>query len=187
MASVHGTVSPQSFLPSISKAKSKPNSSISKPQNFPASRFSVNPSFSKKKLAVVATKLSAEEFDVIAVQSDNITDQQEGLVASRVEMEGGDGELTTQANGFGANEGLLSLEGFPSSSGLVGNESEESMEKLLDRSINASIVLAAGTFALTKLLTIDSDYWHVSLNNSITFICNCVCLCVCFGFQEAEV
>ncbi|KAL5053662.1 hypothetical protein RYX36_034344 [Vicia faba] len=79
---------------------------------------------------------------------------------SRVENDGGDGELTTQVNGFGANEGLLSLEGFPSSSGLVGNENEESMEKLLDRSINANIVLAAGTFALTKLLTIDSDYWH---------------------------
>jgi protein Mpv17 len=64
------------------------------------------------------------------------------------------------------------LEGFSSSSssstsGLVGNENEESVEKLLDRSINASIVLAAGTFALTKLLTIDSDYWHVSSNNLI--------------------
>ncbi|CAK8535164.1 unnamed protein product [Lathyrus sativus] len=160
MASVHSTVSPQSFLPSISKGKSKPNSSISKAINFPASRFSVNPSFPRNKLAVVATKLSAEEFEVLAVQSDDVTTQQEGLMVSRVEMEGGDSELTTQVNGFGANEGLLSLEGFPSSSGLVGNENGESMEKLLDRSINASIVLAAGTFALTKLLTIDSDYWH---------------------------
>lgn len=34
------------------------------------------------------------------------------------------------------------------------------MEKLIDRAINASIVLAAGTFAITKLLTIDHDYWH---------------------------
>jgi protein Mpv17 len=102
-------------------------------------------------------------------------DQPEGLIVSRVEMEGGDGELATQVNGFGANEGLLSLEGFSSSSssstsGLVGNENEESVEKLLDRSINASIVLAAGTFALTKLLTIDSDYWHVSSNNLIRLI-----------------
>ena len=38
------------------------------------------------------------------------------------------------------------------------------MEKLIDRTINATIVLAAGTFAVTKLLTIDSDYWHVSHN-----------------------
>lgn len=164
MASVHSTVPHHTFLPSISKPKSK-SKSISKPQNFPASRFSTNPNFTKR--AVVATKVSTEEFDVIAVQSNDITDQQEGLIVSRVEMEGGDGELgttmTTQVNGFGANEGLLSLEGFPSSSGLVGNENEENVEKLLDRSINASIVLVAGTFALTKLLTIDSDYWHVSL------------------------
>lgn len=162
MASVHSTVPPQSFFPSISKPKSKPNS-ISKLQNFPASIFSTNPI---NKRVMVSTKSSAEEFDVITVQSDDVTDQQEGLMVRRVEMEGGDGELATQVNGFGANEGLLSLEGFssspPSSSGLVGNENEESVEKLLDRTINASIVLAAGTFALTKLLTIDSDYWHVS-------------------------
>ncbi|KAK7267127.1 hypothetical protein RIF29_19791 [Crotalaria pallida] len=29
-----------------------------------------------------------------------------------------------------------------------------------DRTINATIVLAAGSFAITKLLTIDHDYWH---------------------------
>jgi protein Mpv17 len=171
MASVHSTVPHHSFLPSISKAKSK---SISKVQNFPASRFSVNPNFSRNKRTVLATKLSTEEFDVIEIQSNDITNQPEGLIVSRVEMEGGDGELATQVNGFGANEGLLSLEGFSSSSsstsGLVGNENEESVEKLLDRSINASIVLAAGTFALTKLLTIDSDYWHVSSNNLIMLI-----------------
>lgn len=38
------------------------------------------------------------------------------------------------------------------------------MERLIDRTINAAIVLAEGTFAITKLLTIDQDYWHVSLN-----------------------
>ncbi|CAJ2659890.1 unnamed protein product [Trifolium pratense] len=162
MASVHSTVPHHSCLSAISKAKSKLNSSISKAQNFPASRFSVNPNFTRNKRTVLATKLSTEEFDAIEVQSNDTTDQPEGLIVSLVEMEGGDGELATQVNGFGANEGLLSLEGFSSSStsGLVGNENEESVEKLLDRSINASIVLAAGTFALTKLLTIDSDYWH---------------------------
>ena len=30
----------------------------------------------------------------------------------------------------------------------------------MDRAINAAIVLAAGTFGITKLLTIDYDYWH---------------------------
>lgn len=109
---------------------------------------------------------AVEEFDVISVQSDDVTDQQEGVVVvSRVEMEGGgDGDLATQVSGFGVNEGLLSLEGFSSSasSGSVGDEREEDMEKLIDRTINATIVLAAGTFAITKLLTIDHDYWHVS-------------------------
>lgn len=33
---------------------------------------------------------------------------------------------------------------------------------MIDRIINATIVLAAGSYALTKLLTIDQDYWHVS-------------------------
>lgn len=35
-------------------------------------------------------------------------------------------------------------------------------DKLISRAINATIVLGAGTFAVTRLLTIDHDYWHVS-------------------------
>lgn len=35
--------------------------------------------------------------------------------------------------------------------------------KMLDRSINTAIVLGASTYALTKLLTVDQDYWHVRL------------------------
>ncbi|KAK7324600.1 hypothetical protein VNO77_28296 [Canavalia gladiata] len=166
MASVHSTVAPRSFLPSISKPKPKAQhvKSVPKTQNFPATRFSRNRIFSGNKQAFVANS-AEEEFDVISVQSADITDQQEGVVVSRVEVEGGDGELVTQVSGFGTNEGLLSLEGFsssssPSSSALAGNESEEKVEKLIDRTINATIVLVAGSFAITKLLTIDSDYWH---------------------------
>lgn len=174
MASVHNAVLPHSLLPSISKPKSPLAKSIAKAQNFPASRVFRNPIFSKNKL-VMAANLAAEEFDVISVQNNDIIDQQEGVVVSNVELEGGDGELGTQVSGFGANEGLLSLEGFSSSSsGLVGNENENNVEKLIERSINASIVLAAGTYALTKLLTIDSDYWHVSQNNSTLLIYNSV-------------
>ncbi|KAH9792507.1 peroxisomal membrane 22 kDa (Mpv17/PMP22) family protein [Citrus sinensis] len=33
-------------------------------------------------------------------------------------------------------------------------------DKLISRAINATIVLGAGTFAVTRLLTIDHDYWH---------------------------
>lgn len=39
-------------------------------------------------------------------------------------------------------------------------EREGDGEKLISRGINASIVLAAGAFATTKLLTIDHDYWQ---------------------------
>ncbi|KAK3199128.1 hypothetical protein Dsin_022543 [Dipteronia sinensis] len=62
------------------------------------------------------------------------------------------------------SDGTLSFEGFSSatSSSSIGDGGEsEDTEKLLDRSINATIVLAAGTFAITKLLTIDQDYWQI--------------------------
>ncbi|KAK9092425.1 hypothetical protein Syun_027336 [Stephania yunnanensis] len=73
-------------------------------------------------------------------------------------------------SGF-VNEGRFSLEGagelngFSSSaaatgSGGGGGVGEVDEERLVDRAINAAIVLAAGTFAITKLLTIDHDYWH---------------------------
>lgn len=44
-------------------------------------------------------------------------------------------------------------------------EKEEEVDvndRLIRKGINATIVLGAGTFAVTKLLTIDHDYWHVS-------------------------
>lgn len=50
-----------------------------------------------------------------------------------------------------------------------GTEIEEKIKKSLlsilldkDRFFNAAIVLGAGTLAITKLLTIDHEYWHVS-------------------------
>ena len=104
---------------------------------------------------------------MIPVQSSDSTDQQEGVVVSRVEGGGLEGELANQVSGFGANEGRLSFEGasefqgFGSGSGL-GDErrrrESEGFERLVDRTINATIVLAAGTYAITRLLTIDQDY-----------------------------
>lgn len=42
------------------------------------------------------------------------------------------------------------------------------------RAINAAIVLGFGAFAVTKLLTIDHDYWHVSIfNYSILYLDKC--------------
>ncbi|XP_030469156.1 uncharacterized protein LOC115687656 [Syzygium oleosum] len=109
----------------------------------------------------------AEELDVIPVQSEDSTDQQEGLAVS-LEREGEGPELVSQVGGFATSEGQFSFDGFssssssgasPSSSG-VEKDGNEEMERWIDRSINGMIVLAAGTYALTKLLTIDRDYWH---------------------------
>lgn len=66
----------------------------------------------------------------------------------------------------GGFDGQLSLEGVPGRVGGgggngPGNGGEgHDLDKVVDRAINATILLAAGTFALTKLLTIDHDYWH---------------------------
>lgn len=38
----------------------------------------------------------------------------------------------------------------------------EDYDKFVGRGINAAIVLGFGTLAITKLLTIDHDYWQVS-------------------------
>lgn len=106
-----------------------------------------------------------DERDVIPVQSTDSTDQPDGLVASTErEIEGG--EILSQVVAGFASEGRLSLEGAGelqgfSSSAADGNGPKEDVDKLLiDKSINAIIVLSAGTFAITKLLTIDHDYWH---------------------------
>lgn len=100
-----------------------------------------------------------EELDVLPVQSQDLTDMQEGVVVGREE----DGELASQVSQVsGFSDGTLSFDGFSSASADERRGNEE-MERLIDRTINATIVLAVGTFAITKLLTIDQDYWHVSL------------------------
>ncbi|PPS06466.1 hypothetical protein GOBAR_AA14182 [Gossypium barbadense] len=40
-------------------------------------------------------------------------------------------------------------------------DGHDNVKKLSSRAINASIVLGFDTFAVSKLLTIDHDYWHV--------------------------
>jgi protein Mpv17 len=164
MATLHSMMSQSVVLPTF-----KP-----KPKSTPIFKLSQTPLFSrdKRKTKSWAVRSVVEESDVIPVQSTDSTDQQEGVVVSRLESEGG---LETElVAGFGSShEGRLSFEGAGefqgfSSSGSVGDEvgkrESEEMEKLIDRTINGTIVLAAGTFAITKLLTIDSDYWHVSLS-----------------------
>ncbi|KAG4981010.1 hypothetical protein JHK82_034256 [Glycine max] len=56
---------------------------------------------------MTAANSAAKEFDVISMQSDNITYHQKGVVVSRVEMEGRDDKLVTQVSGFDAKEGVM--------------------------------------------------------------------------------
>ncbi|CAK9160213.1 unnamed protein product [Ilex paraguariensis] len=162
------SIAPQTFL-SLSKPIKDPNPKPSLPHLKtikPTYQSQILLRTKRKDLVVVGSV--AEELDVIPVQSSDCTDQQDGVVSGiEREVEGGGGRVNQVVGGFG-NEGMLSFEGagFSSSasSSVGGNSEEESMEKWIDRSINATIVLAASTFAITKLLTIDQDYWHVVID-----------------------
>ncbi|KAL6205673.1 hypothetical protein ACLB2K_022927 [Fragaria x ananassa] len=166
MASIHA-IAPQSFLNLPNPKPRKPITPHSKPTSS-SNLYTLKPpktqSFPSRKPTRVLTSVADHHHDVIPVQSSDCVDQQEGMVVSRAECEGVESELASQVGGFGASEGRLSFEGaggFGSSSSGVGNErGNEELYRLVDRSINATIVLAAGSFALTKLLTIDQDYWH---------------------------
>ncbi|KAJ0242294.1 Peroxisomal membrane 22 kDa [Hirschfeldia incana] len=137
-SSLHTSISPRSFLP-----LSKPSPKLHRSQVF----------LRNKQRSCVSCALVHDETDIVPVQSHE------------------DGSVVVMSNEAerDANEpvvvGQLSFEGFPSSSSpadMGDDKSRESaeMEKMIDRSINATIVLAAGTYAITKLLTIDHDYWH---------------------------
>ncbi|KAF8370176.1 hypothetical protein HHK36_003738 [Tetracentron sinense] len=173
MASVNG-ITAQIFLPAT-----KPIRELKPKFNFPLkglpglslksfckSHQLTNSSFLRVNRRDFAVGSVTEDLDVIPVQSSDLTDQQDGVVAP-IEREQ-EGEIETQVRGF-ANEGRLSFkgsgdfQGFSAVSSSVpseGKEEEENVYKLIDRAINATIVLAAGTFVITKLLTIDHDYWH---------------------------
>ncbi|XP_011029433.1 PREDICTED: mpv17-like protein [Populus euphratica] len=154
------TISPHSLLP-LSKPKKTISKNLQNPQ-FLSPKLPKSQAFSRNIPSWHLNSVFQEEVDVIPVQSGDSVDQQEGMVAIQVEREGT--ELAPQVSGFGGKEGQLSFEGFSSasSSGLDGETRERELEseRLIDRTINATIVLAAGTYAITKLLTIDHDYWH---------------------------
>ncbi|KAL5737959.1 hypothetical protein ACOSP7_030720 [Xanthoceras sorbifolium] len=159
------SLSPQTLL-----SLSKPNSRSFSTYNFLPSKLFQSPSFSRNKQRNhnnsnwVLYSVVQEELDVIPVKSQDSTDMQEGVVVGREDGTELAGEVS-QVGGF--SDGTLSFEGFSSATSSSssmgdaggGGESEE-IEKLIDRTINATLVLAAGTFAITKLLTIDQDYWH---------------------------
>lgn len=129
--------------------------------------ISQTPKFFTKPISG-AVKSTAKDQDIIPIKSNDIIDHKVCNLVSEIDVEG-DKEVQL-IGGFAGNENRLSFEGGFSSATTTttasgGGTVVESgdFDKLIDRTINATIVLAAGTFGITKLLTIDYDYWHVSL------------------------
>lgn len=167
MASVHATASQRFTAFTTAKrapAPSHPRATL----NFHAPKLPERSIFSRNgRKSNWALNSVVEEFDVIPVQSADFTDQQEGVTVGRVERDGVEGELGSAVGGFGELSlgGAGEIQGFSSSASVGdggGTENGEMERVMIDRIINATIVLAAGSYALTKLLTIDQDYWHVS-------------------------
>lgn len=165
MASVHATASQRFTAFTTAKrapAPSHPRATL----NFHAPKLPERSIFSRNgRKSNWALNSVVEEFDVIPVQSADFTDQQEGVTVGRVERDGVEGELGSAVGGFGELSlgGAGEIQGFSSSASVGdggGTENGEMERVMIDRIINATIVLAAGSYALTKLLTIDQDYWH---------------------------
>ncbi|CAN6457641.1 unnamed protein product [Victoria cruziana] len=109
-----------------------------------------------------AVRSVVEEVDVIPIRNgEPINLKEEGGGSSSLVPIGGfasDGGRLSFESGMGIGD--ATVEGFSGSSPSSSNQGGDGDDKIVDRAINASIVLAAGTFAITKLLTIDHDYWQ---------------------------
>jgi hypothetical protein len=185
MAALHA-ISPHGLL-SLSETKKTISKSLQNPQ-FLSPKLPKSQTFCRNKQSWHLNSVVQEELDVIPVQSGDSVDQQEGMLAIPVEREGT--ELAAQVSGFGGSDGQFSFEGFSSasSSGIDGEsiDRQSESERLIDRTINAMIVLGAGTYAITKLLTIDHNYWHVSTIlyyvylEQFILVCYVNCLWLCF-------
>ena len=93
------SISPQSLLPlSKLKPRSKPILKFSQTTPF----FLRNKQKTKKLSLLVIVNSMVEELDVIPVQSTDSTDQQEGVVLSRVESEGTGLEIELVSEGTGS-------------------------------------------------------------------------------------
>lgn len=107
------------------------------------------------------TRSLADDLDVIPVKSNDTVDQQEGVGFMSQEMEK---RPTSQVGGFNA-DGEFSLETAGAQMQIGSGSPVSTAEKTeemthIDRAINAAVVFAAGSFLVTKMLTVDHDYWH---------------------------
>ncbi|KAJ8425327.1 hypothetical protein Cgig2_018944 [Carnegiea gigantea] len=164
LVSVSSHSSSNLSMASLNSISRKTLSPLSKPLKPPAPRKPLNLKLNQCPAApALATtwlrrplSATAKELDVPPVQSPHRTDHADMTMGEEREAGDCEGELMV-----GHFEGRLSVEGV-GGGGRQGNDKEgqKDVKKLIDRVINATIVLAAGSFAVTKLLTIDHDYWH---------------------------
>ncbi|KAI3989938.1 hypothetical protein MKX01_003641 [Papaver californicum] len=182
MASVNNFTT-QRFLPITNPITNSETKSLKFSVKGLSGSSSLQKNFNNKSTNLI-NRLKQKKIDCVVVQS-SVTDvkssdsfdKKEGVIIDhQIEIE--DENLLSNNNQVGelSNEGRVlsfevagELKGISSSSTTITISSdsevrveggEEDVKKLIDRTINATIVLTAGTFAVTKLLTIGQDYWH---------------------------
>ncbi|KAH9627345.1 hypothetical protein KSS87_020300 [Heliosperma pusillum] len=122
-------------ISSITKPTIKPTSTI-KPTTKPIPPYlTMSTTVRRRNLTVSAATTAGKDMELVPIQT----------------LDGG---AVVGADGIGGGGGGGGGDGSGGSNG------EDVKKEVLDRAINATIVLAAGSFAITKLLTIDHDYWQ---------------------------
>nr|KAJ0204189.1 hypothetical protein LSAT_V11C500294540 [Lactuca sativa] len=138
----------------------------------------------------------SKEQDMIPIQSNDFTDHQVGILVIEIVREVDGGKDVQLIGGFGGSEGRLCFEGgfSTASSSCDGNQvvEGENIDKLIDRTSNATIVLVAGTFGL-KICTLtqlecirrsfkrkptfgkDDDTWSCIFNRQLDCTCSLCC------------
>ncbi|XP_050248201.1 uncharacterized protein LOC126695486 [Quercus robur] len=118
------------FSPTVFSTQLFTNKSKSNPPN--------NLSFSTQKRRNWVIESVTEDREVVPVKNKLAEDQE-----SRLLLNGSD-----------------EFQPLSPSEGREEEQGDDDFDRLVSKAINATIVLGFGTFAVTKLLTIDLDYWH---------------------------
>lgn len=112
---------------------------------------------SRRLRCALRVSAAAEEADVLpgpGVEGEMVA---AGLLEEQPEGPLGGSQLDIGGLAFQGDMGGGFASGGSGGAGAGGDGGK----KMLDRGINTAIVLGASTYALTKLLTVDHDYWHV--------------------------
>ncbi|KAI3949936.1 hypothetical protein MKW92_020012 [Papaver armeniacum] len=183
MASVNSFAT-QRFLPITNSITNRESKSLKFSVKGLSGSSSLQKNFHNKSTNLI-TRLKQKKIDCVVVKSSvtdvkssDSLDQKDGvIIAHQIEIEDENslsdndyqvGELSNEGRVLSFDvAGELKEISSSSSTTTISSDSEDRVEggeedvkKLIDRTINAAIVLTAGTFAVTKLLTIDQDYWQ---------------------------